>query len=655
MRILLLHPPLMRTESRSGLLAMSDDDNTRVSVGLYSLAAVLRERGHEVKLCNHAVMPWSQSLDEAEVFSPDLVGITCMTFQRMWVEAWISDIKKRIRGVKVVLGGPHASCLYAQILERWPGVDFVAVGEAEQSLCDLVRHLESRKDVKNVKGIAGRNSDGSLNWPGPAKPIEDLGALPVPSRYYSYDIVTTSRGCPYSCTFCCSKALWGCRVRERPVGHIITELEYMRRRQRSLVTFFKDETFTLRRSRVREVCQAMVDAGLDMEWFCDTRVDCIDEERLFWLRKAGCTQVSFGIETGSPAMLEKIDKRTTLDQVRNATKLARNFGLCVRYYLMSGLPGERPEDLERTLKLIRECRPSYVVLTPLILLPGTPIFDEYCKEHDTDASLWFESDSPILHYDPKKRWLESDAGERLRKLSCLEKDRVEGKFVPPTEEELLASLSYPGLEDHFSSLYAMAQHLRQARRYEEALSYYERTLEVKPDHGRAHVYAGLCCEELDDLEQAMRHWAKVEANEHEVPIVLLQARIYRGRAAWRLGNHDTAFTLWKSAHRLQPGTEEPLRLIAEHAASVNQWDLAEWSARSWAELQPRKADPHHIAALACFNQGNRKDAGVFFAHAHFLEPNNRTLVANYGRYLTSIGDREKAEEIISKTKEALLC
>ena len=417
MNVTLVSPPITRTENVARLRELDDHDNTCLSIGLYTLGAILKEQGHTVRLLNQALSPWSGAIDEIAAGQPEVVGVACMTRYRNVVGEMVQAIRTRLPNTKIVLGGVHASILYNQILERWPGVDFIAVGEADRSFPELIRRLEADHEPWGIPGIAARRGDGSVDWSGPAEPIADLGTLPIPARHYAYDIISTARGCPFNCTFCCSASVWGRHVRTRPVAHVIEEMELLRRQHNIRQVHFKDETFTLNRSRVKEICQAMLDAKLGMWWTCDTRVDCMDEERLYWMRKAGCHYISLGIESGSPRLLKSINKKTSPDKIREATELARSFGFYVRYYLIGGLPGEETEDLEATLRLVQDARPHFVAMNTLTLTPGAAVCDQYYERTGRDESIWFESGPMQILNDPHQNWRETAAGKALHALN----------------------------------------------------------------------------------------------------------------------------------------------------------------------------------------------------------------------------------------------
>lgn len=646
MKIVLLNPPLKRTENTGELqkIAVGDDDSVKLPIGVLGLAAQLIELGHEVALLNHAVTPWSVSLAQAAAARPDLLGLTAMSRQRHGLGAWAAAFKKSLPGCPIVLGGVHGSFLYKEILERWGAVDYVAVGEADHSFPELVRRLAAGEAPGGIPGLAGRTADGGLDWPGPAAPVTDLGALPLAARYFASDIIATARGCPFSCTFCCSPGLWGSRVRERPIAHVIEELELLRRRHGFTQVHIKDETFTARKSRVLELCQAMIDARLNLWWTCDTRVDCLDEERLHWMRKAGCFYVSFGIESGSPAMLERIGKRTSPAKVREATALARRFGMLVRFYLITGLPGESARDLEATLDLTRACRPHFVFTAPLMLSPGTAVFEDYRARRGLDSAFWFDESLPANpYYDPAERWKAYPAARPLLALNNIG-NRDNTPHHPFTEAELRAARER--LADCFAPNYDLALFLKDHGRPAEAEPFYRAALELRPDFGKGWLDLGQCLDAQGRLDEAAACWERLDALEAEPENNRLLALLYRGLAEAAQGRLDAAVALWQRVHDAQPGVVDAVRLIAERCAQAGQWAQAAWGAERWLKLEPRSGPAYYIMGLACMVEGANDDALPMFENALRLCPKDPGVYFHAGVLLTRLGQPETARNLL---------
>lgn len=642
MRILLLNPPLIRSNSAVELAALDDEDNSCISLGLYSLAAVLIKAGHEVRLLNHALVTWSNSLAEAAAFRPEMVGITCMSHHRTAVMAWPGDFKKLFPTCRIVLGGVHASVLYADILERIRDVDFIAIGEAETSLLELAGRLDKGESPHGIRGIAGRLDEGSIDYSRPASLICNLGELPIPAEHFPYSIITSARGCPFDCTFCSSRTIWGAHVRERPVEHVIRELALLRHKHHLTQVAFKDETFTLKKGRVREICQAMIDAKLDLWWTCDTRVDCLDEESLYWMRKAGCFYVSFGVESGSERMLGKINKRTSLEKIVSASAMARKFGMLVRYYMIVGLPDESQEDLRASLDLIERAKPTFVFAAPLSISPGTEVCREYYGRKGLGDEIWFQAGPSFLLYDTEMKWNKWPEGQALMACSNLGQNKAKREPLNPlTEAELREAQSR--LSDCFAPNYDLALFLRDHSRCAEAIPYYEHALELRPAFAKGHLDLGVCYDAANRLGEAVAQWEQVEriADDPDLPPEPLEnvalSLVYRGVAAMASNDWVQAITFWKQAHERHPRSIDPLRLIAENCAQNGLWLDAQIPAERWAKLDPKSGQAIHIVALCYMMQGLAEDADLLFLKAHELAPDNAEILYNHALLITRSG------------------
>lgn len=674
MRIVLVHPPLAVTQSRESLHQLDDHDNSRPAIGLYSLAATLLEAGHEVRLAEDALTPWRESLQGAKDFKPDLVGLTAMTHNREIARQWSRDFKELCPKTPLILGGVHATHLFADILERWPQVDFVAVGEAEESLPELVRRLERQEETTAIPGIASRLpgqkcepnaatgqmilegvpsgealAERGISWAGFAPPILDLGRLPVPIRHFSYDILSASRGCPFQCAFCCSPAMWGRKVRHRPVEHVLEELEGMARYGYTQVGF-KDETFTMNARRVEEVCRAILDRGIRLWWSCDTRVDCVDEERLYWMRKAGCDYVSFGVESGSPEMLERINKRTRPEQVREATRLARRFGIKVRFYLIRNLPGEKPKDIEASLNLTRQSRPHFVYIADLVLSPGTELFRQYCRDFEADDSIWFTHKAPLLEWPKRAVPLNHPRNQELAALSNVIKEAESHEpLYPFTEEELRDALKVA--PECYATNLDLALFLKKTERYSEALPFFEAALEQHPQSDKAMTDLGACLMQTGQTDKARQLWADVTQMELARPVNRAMAHLHLAALTLKEKDVDAALSHCWQAHELQPDDPDPLCYITETAFRVQRLEEAEKAAELWTKRAPESGAPWHYLAVMAVAQKNLADGQTFFEAAIQREPQHPEYRTNYARLLAQAGHLDPARKLLEPLKE----
>lgn len=367
-------------------------------VGLCSLAAVLRAHGHDVTLANLSGGSWRAAESLLRLRRPDLIGISTFTFNRHASLRLARAARRVVPRATVVLGGPHASHVHRAILAGHPEVDFVVLGEGEDTLTRLTDALESGADATRIRGLAFRR-DGepeSTGWP---EPIGDLDRVPIAAKGFDGHGVNardqlmyliTSRGCPARCTFCNTPEFWGTRIRFRSVDHVLEEMRTLRNEWGLLYLSIRDDTFTAHRKRVLELCRRMEEERLFFLWDCQSRVNAVDDERLVAMRRAGCVHVQYGVESGSPRMLEVLNKDIRTDQIEEASRATRHAGLVFSVYLIAGAAGESAQDVRDTEELLLRVRPHDAMVSPLAVFPGTALWDEWRSRRGLDDSYWDE-------------------------------------------------------------------------------------------------------------------------------------------------------------------------------------------------------------------------------------------------------------------------
>jgi radical SAM superfamily enzyme YgiQ (UPF0313 family) len=347
MRVLLINPfyPISETPSPP--------------LGLSYLASALIEAGVEVRILDLVVFPYSRSRLQRliEDFNPQVTGITSVTMTFDSAMGVIDDIKKIDSNILTVMGGPHVSFCAGETLESHPGLDAVVLGEGERTLVELVRVANQKQVWSAVKGIAYRK-DTKICFTERREPIENLDDLPVPDRsllplgrYRALGMpisLTTSRGCPHKCIFCVGRKMVGARVRYRSAGKIVDELEYL-----SSLNFHQiniaDDLFTANKNHCNAVCDEILKRGLQLKWTSFARVDTVSEAVLFKMKAAGCTAVSFGIESANPQILKTIKKGITLKQVEDAVNMCQRAAIMPFASFILGLPGETPQTIQETM------------------------------------------------------------------------------------------------------------------------------------------------------------------------------------------------------------------------------------------------------------------------------------------------------------------
>jgi len=361
-------------------------------LGLAFLGGALEQAGNEVKLLDCVVFPFSRDFLAAMLddFKPDLAGVTAVTMTVDHALEVLDAVKALNPSIATVIGGPHATFCATDILQSCDQVDVVACGEGEKTLVALTKVLESKGPWEGVPGIAFR--DGGRIAKTALPPLADLDKLAPPARhliplgrYRALGMpisMTTSRGCPFKCIFCVGRKMVGARVRYRDPIRVVDEMENLNTLGFHQINL-ADDLFTANSDHCLAVCNEIVDRGLKVKWTSFARVDTVSRQVLEKMHQAGCTTVSFGVESGSPDMLRRIKKGITLKQVVQAVQLCIDCGIDPHASFILGLPGETESTLAQTLAFGEHLKAMGVshgfhILAPF---PGTDV-RERVNEYD---------------------------------------------------------------------------------------------------------------------------------------------------------------------------------------------------------------------------------------------------------------------------------
>ncbi len=404
MRVLLLHPADFPDPDRPDPLLPA---NQAPPLGLAYIAAYLRQARHDVAIVDmrHGGHSREALMDEVRAFAPDLVAMGLYTVTVPVAEQISRLVKAWSRDCTVVVGGPHPAGAPEECA-RNPHFDFAAVGEGELMMCDLADCLEADGDLATVAGLwfttdpADPTSELVVN--APRGWIDDLDSLPWPARdllppldsyamtmfqYKRWPATTiyTSRGCPYSCIFCERREILGNRFRVHSARYVVDEIEHLQRDYGIAEIFFYDDTFTLDRRRVMAICDEIVRRGVDISWNISTHVETVDSELLYAMRKAGCWQIAYGIETGDPRVMEDIMKGTDVSTVRERIAWTTDAGIEAKGLFMIGHPTDTAESIDRTIEFARSlpiASANFKITTPFV---GTPLRDMAAEYGDLAA------------------------------------------------------------------------------------------------------------------------------------------------------------------------------------------------------------------------------------------------------------------------------
>jgi radical SAM superfamily enzyme YgiQ (UPF0313 family) len=373
MRVLLINPfyPISETPSPP--------------LGLACLGAALENAGVEVRILDYVVYRYRRDALEAVLkeFKPRVAGATSVSMTFDHAAQILSDVKTVDPEILTVMGGPHVSFCAQQTLKSVAALDAVVIGEAEETIVELIRAIQEARDWSAVDGIAYR-AGSKIITTAKRKWIKNLDALPLPARhllplgrYRALGMpisMTTSRGCPYKCIFCVGRKMVGARVRYHSADRVAAELQYLASLEFHQINI-ADDLFTANQQHCLAVCDKILDRQLAINWTAFARVDTVSEKLLSKMKAAGCSAVSFGIESANPAILNTIRKGITLEQIRNAVRMCRRAGIRAYASFILGLPGETPQTIKETVDFATDLQQEglaygFHILAPF---PGTEV------------------------------------------------------------------------------------------------------------------------------------------------------------------------------------------------------------------------------------------------------------------------------------------
>ena len=377
-------------------------------LGLCYAAAAFEAAGAEVILLDYIVREYTPEKLKRELtaFSPDIIGTSCVTMNFKGAAAILSEAKAACPNAHTLMGGPHASFDIENTLTAYPAIDGIVVGEAEETLKEFTAVFKNKKSWNGIAGMAFRDGDRIAQTP-KREFIRDLDTLPLPSRHllplarykalgFPVSIIT-GRGCPNRCIFCLGRKMVGFQVRHRSPERVADEIESLLALGFTTINI-ADDLFTANKKRVMALCREIKKRGLIFSWSVFSRVNTVDEELLRTMMDAGCTSVSFGIESGNTEMLKRVKKGITIAQVEKAAALCHKVGIRAHASFIAGLPGESRQTLEESVALKDRIKIEYGFhyLAPF---PGTTVREEIAHYdltiHSDDWDL-YDADRAIV-------------------------------------------------------------------------------------------------------------------------------------------------------------------------------------------------------------------------------------------------------------------
>ncbi len=359
-----------------------------IPLGLAYLGAIAEKTGHQVTIidCQAEKLTYETFRTRITQTQSDIIGVTATTLLYKSAMKLINITKQVQSQATTLLGGSHGTFWDENALQEYPSLDIVVRREGEQTFIELLEKLQNQSSLSNVLGITYRNGDKiTRNADRPF--IEDLDSLPFPAHHllplenlkHNGKILfplVSSRGCVYWCDFCSTVRMFGRGYRMRSPKNVVDEMQLIHDKYGVNQVTFYDDAFTVNRDRVLKICEELHNRKLNMIWDCGTRVDMVDRELLQTMRDAGCIAVWLGVESGSEAMLGKMNKKIKLEQTRLAYKTAHDVGLMTIANVVLGFPGETEQTAKDTIRFVKELNPEdvgFYVATPY---PGTPMYEQ---------------------------------------------------------------------------------------------------------------------------------------------------------------------------------------------------------------------------------------------------------------------------------------
>ena len=552
MKIVLIYPYFLEDRLHA-------EDVRVVPIGLYYIGALLKENNYDVEILNwHNVNKTPQKIEETlKERKPDVIGFSIVHANR-WGGIDISKIAKQILpGVKIVFGGIGTTFLWEQLLTHFKEIDFAVLGEGEYSFLNLIRCIEKENydGINKIDGIAFRKG-GKVVKTGSAEVIQELDRLPMPSKYFELQHLISSRGCPANCTFCGSPQFWGHKVRFHSPEYFVEQMEQLYRKG---ITFFyvSDDTFTMRKDRVIQICKKIIEKDLKITWFAISRVNYVNEEMLYWMRKAGCIQISYGVESGSEKIRDMLNKNIKTDDIRRAFTLTTMYGILARAYFIDGSPGESWETIQETIDLICEIKPLSIIFYILDIFPGTALYEDFKRRTKLNDDVWLKKIEDIMYFESDSQ-LSKDMilafGQKLRSdyYSHLQEfadavQLVDKKDLYKSHADFLSRLAMTFSHGDYAVIEAIPEKEEIAQRlYKRALSYHP--------NQRAYIGLGIIKQKHREYEESVRILAEgmKQFPESESLTTCL------GISYMNLGQYEKALECFRKF----PDSREKLRYIA---------------------------------------------------------------------------------------------
>jgi len=392
-------------------------------LGILYISAFLKEHGVENKIFDTTFSSKNEFKKFLFVEKPDYIAIYVNLMTKLNVLEIVRFIKStgELNKAKIILGGPEVRYNATDLLEH--GADYAIIGEGELTTLELIKKLEikNENDFKQINGIGYKDENEKLIFT-PERALINIDDLPLPNRsgidiskyleawkrHHNLDAisVSTMRGCPYTCRWC-SRAVYGLTYRRRSPKKVVEELSLIKEEYNPDTIWFVDDVFTISHKWLSAFNKELKNINLKIKYECITRADRMNEEVIKTMRETGCFRVWIGAESGSQRIIDAMNRRVKVDQVREMILLTKKHAIEAGTFIMLGYPGETEKDIEETIDHLKKSNPDHFTITVAYPIKGTEFFQEieanqtdvFSWEKQTDRDREFRRTYPRRYYD----------------------------------------------------------------------------------------------------------------------------------------------------------------------------------------------------------------------------------------------------------------
>jgi anaerobic magnesium-protoporphyrin IX monomethyl ester cyclase len=407
-----------------------------VPLGILYISAYLEEHGIQNEVFDSTFSSLQKLKEQLIASPPSILAIYTNLMTKINVLKIVRFVKKELKDTKIILGGPEIRYYCGDYLNC--GVHMVVIGEGEQTMLEICSYYKAHGQLPlNTPGTAF-SEEGTLKINDERALIKDVNILPFPARkkidmskylnvwkqYHGSSMisVSTMRGCPYTCKWC-SRAVYGGTYRRRSPKKVVEEMALLKKEYQPDAIWFVDDVFTISHKWLGEFVQEVKKLDAFIPYEIITRADRLNLEVIKLLKESGCFRVWIGAESGSQKIIDLMDRRVEVEQVRDMIKLARSNGIESGTFIMLGYPGETKNDIRKTIKHLQDSAPDQYTVTIAYPIKGTPLYNEVQNEittrvdfeTTTDRDIDFKRTHSTKYYRYAIKWVYNEVNKKKEK------------------------------------------------------------------------------------------------------------------------------------------------------------------------------------------------------------------------------------------------